>query len=296
MGGFCRNCGTPLNPNAKFCRSCGVPIREVKPDAEGRVDTSPGRDVPSPLHLLKESIRAGMDSFRQLFKTPKRLIPLIVMSALWLILALLPALGINPWPVKLLSFLTFAQGGMYGGVWGAVGGVLGKAVFAYFVSALVSPLFMGRNPFKSGRAGKDFFSGLALQSANAAASLAVGVGLALVVYNFLTGNASLVNSMAGVTGLFLAIRSILRKGGFLWGLALSIVHKLSRGRVPSQLTVSRVITGYAAGSALGVLLSAVPWPYFPITVYIPYMVGGALIIIGLLLGVALKSRGEAVSA
>jgi hypothetical protein len=99
----------PLNPNAKFCRSCGVPIREVKPDAEGRVDTSPGRDIPDPLRFLKESIRAGMDSLRQLFKTPKRLIPLIVMSALWLILALLPTLGINPWPVKMLSFLIFAQ-------------------------------------------------------------------------------------------------------------------------------------------------------------------------------------------
>ncbi len=65
--------------------------------------------------------------------------------------------------------------------------------------------------------------------------------------------------------------------------------------MPSQLTVGRVMAGYAAGSALGVILSAVPWPYYPITAYLPYMAGGALIVAGLILGVTRKNGREAAS-
>jgi uncharacterized transporter YbjL len=55
------------------------------------------------------------------------------------------------------------------------------------------------------------------------------------------------------------------------------------------------MAGYAAGSALGVILSAVPWPYYPITAYLPYMAGGALIVAGLILGVTRKNGREAAS-
>jgi hypothetical protein len=228
MSRFCRHCGAPLDPGEKFCGSCGAQIQEIRqPDTAGRADAVHRKDnTAGPLRYLKESVRAGTDSVRQLFKNPRRLIPFIALGALWLVLALLPALGINPWPVKLLSFLTFAQGGMYGGVWGIIGGILGKAVFAYFVSALVLPLFRGKNPFKgAGNGEKGFFSGLAVHSANAAAPLVIGLGLALVAYNFLTGNASLVNSMAGVGGADPGRPVDFAKGRLVWGLMLSIVHK-----------------------------------------------------------------------
>jgi hypothetical protein len=210
---------------------------------------------------------------------------------LWLVLAILPALGVNPPAVHLLSFLTFAQGGMFGGALGAVGGILGKAVFAYFFSAMILPLLMGKKPFRGmGRGLKSFFPGLAVQSAAMAAQLLLGLGLALVVFNFLSGNAGLINSMAGVVGFFLALRSLWQRGGFFWGLALSVANKLSRGRVPSAVAVSRVVSGYAAGSALGVALSAVPWPYHPVTAYLPYLAGGALFLIGLILSLAVRPQ------
>ena len=293
MSKFCKSCGAELRPGSKFCPSCGAkPQTEAPRDAGGRARApeqraEPGK-LPGPLVLIEESVRAGQDSLRQLLKTPKRLIPMLVLGVLWLILSILPALGINPLPVRLLSFLTFAQGGMYGGVWGAAGGILGKAVFAYFVSALILPLFSGKNPFEGmGKGLKGFASGLAVRSVAAASQLMFGVGLALVVFNFLTGNASAVNGMAGVVGFVLALRALWAGGGFFWSLLLSAAHALSRGKIPPQMTLGRVMSGYAAGSAAGVALSALRLPY------LPYALGALLIITGVILKIAGGGAKEA---
>lgn len=312
MSKFCKSCGALLNPDIKFCSSCGIIVQTPECTAAhgrgraeekiktaesaltkkgsidyGRYGANQSRELPSLFAFIKKSIRDGLASLQQLLKTPKRLIPMLVLGVFWLILSILPALGINPLPVRLLSFLTFAQGGMYGGVWGAVGGVLGKAVFAYFVSALILPLFSGKNPFKGMVKGlKGFASGLVVQSVAAASQLILGIGLALVVFNFLTGNASAVNSMAGVVGFVLAVKALWTRGGFFWSLLLSVAHSLSRGRSPSQMTIGRVMSGYAAGSAAGIALSALRLPY------LPYALGVLLIIAGVILGIAGKSKKE----
>jgi hypothetical protein len=308
MHHYCWHCGAQLTPGKMFCRSCGARIQAVAPP-----NTAPHSAQPVPSgerwgkaeHLqqlglaayLKAGVGAGLASFRQTLKNPKQLIPMLALGALWLALSILPALGINPLPVQLLSFLTFAQGGMYGGVLGAVGGVMGKAVFAYFVSALLLPLFSGKNPFRGMGGGfKAFFSGLAAQSASAAASLLMGLGLALVLYNFFTGNAGLVSSMAGVFGFILALKSLLSKGGFVWGLLLTAASKFTKGRTPSQEAARHAVSGYAAGSAAGMALSVLSRPYFPLTAYLPYMAGAALLIAGLSLGIAAKSKKKVASA
>ncbi len=292
MSKFCKGCDVQLAPDAVFCGSCGARIQTTRqPDVANCVNMVHGRGMSDPLPFLQASIHAGMDSVRQLLRNPKQLIPMLILSAFWLILSILPTLGINPWPVRFLSFLTFAQGGMYSGMLGAVGGVIGKAIFAYFVSALILPLFSGKNPFKGMSRGiKSFITGIAVKSANEAGQLVIGIGLALIVFNFLTGNASTVNSMAGVVGLVLAVRSLWSRAGFFWGLLLSAANKLSKGRVPTQMTVSRLLSGYAAGSAAGVALSALRVPY------LPYALGVLLLIAGLVLGIAVKPGKEAVSA
>jgi len=289
MSKYCRNCGAQITSGAEFCGSCGAQMKMTGMREEVRRAEAPIRDTQAPLGFIRKSIGAGLTALRQFLKNPKQLISMLLLGVFWLILSGLPALGINPWPVQLFSFLTFAQGGMYNGVAGAIGGVIGKAVFAYFVSVLILPLFSGKKPFKGmGKGFKSLVSGLAIQSVNAAAQLALGAGLALIVFNFLTGNASPVNSMVGVVGLILAIRTLWCKGGFFWGLLLSAVNKLSKGRAPAQMAVSRVISGYAVGSTAGAVLCAIPVPY------LPYAAGGVLLIIGLILGIAVKPGKEAV--
>jgi hypothetical protein len=291
MSTYCSNCGAQLKPGAELCGSCGAKTQTAgQPDTANPVESDKTRDIPGPLGFLRASVSAGMNSVRQLLKNPKKLIPMLILSAFWLVLSILPVLGINPLPVQVLSFLTFAQGGMYGGILGAVGGVIGKAIFAYFVSAFILPIFSGKNPFKgAGKGFKSFVKGFALKSANESAQLIIGVGMALIIFNFLTGNASTVNSIAGIVGFLLALRALWSRAGFFWGILLSAANKLSKGRLPTQTVVSRVLSGYAAGSAAGVALSSLR------LAFLPYALGALLIIAGLVLGIALKPGKAAVS-
>jgi hypothetical protein len=290
LSDYCKSCGARLTPNAAFCGACGAP-NELWGSAANLSETDERESPLSPTAFLKASLREGFALIKQLIKNPKELIPMLILSIIWLVLSILPALGVNPWPVRLLSFLTFAQGGMYGGVWGAFGGLIGKVVFAYFASVLILPLFCGKNPLKGlGRGWKEFFSGLAISGINAVVPLVLGVGAALIAFNFLTGNAGAVNSMAGIAGFLLAVRSLTRRGGFLWGLTLSIANSLSKGRIPAPVTVSRAIAGCAAGSAMGTALSflRIPW--------LPYALGALLLVTGFALALAVKSGKGAVSA
>jgi hypothetical protein len=255
MHNYCRHCGAQLTPGKAFCGGRGTRIQATAPPGAAAYTAQSAPSMVAPggaahpqqselTAYLKAGVNVGLASLKQMLKNPKQLIPMLAMGAFWLALSMLPALGINPLPVQLLSFLTFAQGGMYGGVLGAVGGVMGKAVFAYFVSALLLPLFSGKNPFRGMGGGfKAFFSGLAAQSASAAAPLLMGLGLALILYNFFTGNAGLVNSMAGVVGFMLALKALLSKGGSIWGLLLTAANKLTKGRMPSQEAVRHAVSG-----------------------------------------------------
>lgn len=274
---FCTQCGTQLDAKAAFCTTCGT--KTILEESQLNL---------GPLGFVQSSFRSSISAIRLMLKNPKQMIPMLVLSAVWLVLSLLPAFGFNPLPVQILSFFSFAQGGMYGGLLGAVGGIVGKAIFAYFVTALILPLFSGKKSFNgTGTGFKRFFAGLAVQSVNALALLLTGFGFALILYNFLTGNASLVNSMAGVTGFIIAVKGLGSKSGFLWGLLLSITNKVSNGKVPSQVTVSRMITGFAAGNAASIALSALSIPY------LLYAVGSLLIIAGIITAIIVKPGKEA---
>jgi hypothetical protein len=235
--------------------------------------------------LIKNSFTQAKAALAAYLKNPKQLIPVIILAVFWIGLGVLQALGIKPWPLKFLSFLTFAQGGLFGGFWGAVGGIVGKAIFAYFVSALLVPVFTGKASKKAISEGfRRFTSGFKQFSLGIAAALLMGIGAALIVYNFLSGNSTLINSMPGLVGFVLALRTLIRQTGFLWNLLLMIAGKLSKGRLPATVTVHRFFSGFAAGGLAGVGLSALPWAY------LPYLVGLVLVVVGIVLGVVSKSQ------
>jgi hypothetical protein len=161
-------------------------------------------------------------------KNPKQLIPVIILAVFWIGLGVLQALGIKPWPLKFLSFLTFAQGGLFGGFWGAVGGISVKAIFAYCVSALILPVFTGKASKKAiGEGFRRFTSGFKQFSLGMAAALLMGIGAALIVYNFLIRKLNPDQQHAGMV-FRTGIRTMIRQTGFLWNLLLMIAGKLPR--------------------------------------------------------------------
>ncbi len=119
------------------------------------------------------------------FKNPKMLIPTIVLAVIWLILNILQACGINPLPTQVLSFLTFAEGGMKGGIVGAIGGIIGKGVFAGAVTTLIG--MIGRKSVGQKRSFGDIIKGSLGVSMDTLWGYMTGIGTALILYVFMAG-------------------------------------------------------------------------------------------------------------
>jgi hypothetical protein len=198
----------------------------------------------------------------KVLKNPKQMIPTVILGIFWLVLALLGSFGINPLPVRILSFLTFAQGGMFGGVFGAVGGILGKIVVAAFLNAVIIPLFQKKAPFSGIGGGiKGFFKSLAVKSISSITPLLGGLGISLLLYAFMNSSQSLQNSIVGIIAFVMLLQNMGRQGGFLWGLVFSIAGSLSKGKTPSYIGVTRCLSGMTLGFALAVSLSAMKLPW-----------------------------------
>ena len=282
MSKFCISCGAALSEGAKFCAKCGVNAFQSNESAQISTETPetakskqkisktinstkkkqpinrPSDDAPqrSPMGAGKFIVAYIRQSLTVL-KNPKQMLPTVVLGLVWLVLALLGSFGINPLPVRILSFLTFAQGGMFGGVLSAAGGILGKVVVAAFLNAAIVPLFQKKTPFSGIGSGiKGFIGGLAVKSITAVAPLLGGVGASLLLYAFMNSTQSLQNSMVGIIAFVMLLQNLARQDGFLWGLAFSAANSLSKGRTPSYIGVTRSISGMTLGFALGVALSA----------------------------------------
>jgi hypothetical protein len=215
-----------------------------------------GVEQGGPLKYFFSGVGRLLKGIIGVFRDKKKLISVIVVSLLWLALMLLPSMGLQQSKLKWLDFLTFSRGGTSGGLLGSVGGLAGKGLFAYFIFSVALPVFSGGRPFAGTGSGlKRLFSSMSFRDKSALVPLLSGAGIALAVYNFLTGNALLINSMAGIAAFFVSLRALANKGGFLRGFLTSIIRKFSRKHKPDASVINRFMAGCTAGFVLGVALS-----------------------------------------
>lgn len=202
-------------------------------------------------------LKAYFKQCLEVFKHPKMLLPTAILAVVWIGLGILQNKVGRNLPLSILNFLTFAQGGLYGGVLGAIGGILGKIVVAAFVNVMIVPLFYKQNPFANLKSGFDeVVQNIKFNSNEAIASLLKGFGAALLLYSIFNVTQSRENSMVGIVSVVALVSAVARKGGFLWGLVLSWMNTVSKGKVPSYQRVVRALTGMSLGFTLGVVLSA----------------------------------------
>lgn len=203
--------------------------------------------------FLKQYLKQSL----QVFKHPKQMLPTIILTVVWIALGILQIKLKENLPMKVLNFLTYAQGGLYGGIFGAIGGILGKVVVAAFVNALIVPLFSGKKSFDSLGAGfKELRKQISFNSKEALAPLLKGLGAAMLIYILFNITARFENSMAGIMAAVSFALALGRKNGFMWDLAFSYANSVSKGKAPSYQNVLRGITGMSLGFALAVALSA----------------------------------------
>lgn len=230
---------------------------------------------------LKNAWKQGL----QVFKNPLKLLPTLAIGAVWLVLGILSSLWTPfPWPLKIASFLSYAEGGLFGGVLGAVGGIVGKVVMAVFINSLILPLFEKKLPFVGVAGGiKGMFTSMSKDTASGIAPLLKGLGFALLIYTFMNINQGWQNSMVGIVALVMLLQNIGNQGGFLFGLLFSLASSLSKGRVPKYIDITRFLTGMTVGFTLAVGLSLVGlhWCFWLALFFLFW---------GFLLGLIIKSK------
>lgn len=252
-----------------------------------RQDAGGVAEILGPLQVIIQAVGDLFGKIKGAFKEKKRIVPIIMITLIWLVLILLPMLGIDSGIFRFLSFLTFAQGGMSGGILGLVGGIIGKGVFAYFIFSIVIPLISGKNPLKGiGGTFKELFSQFSIKSSGQVAGLLLGAGAALVAYNFFVGSASLQNSMVGAAAFFVALRTFSSRTGFVRRLVSSVSTKFSGGKRADLSFVNRFGAGLSTGFALAVPLSALPGGA------LPYLCGAVCAVVGAVLIFIARGSGK----
>ena len=206
--------------------------------------------IPGPGKVIGAGLKSLFTSIGSSFKDPKRLIPAFVLAAVWLVLNILQACGINPVPTRILSFLTFANGGMSGGFFGAIGGIIGKGIFA---GALVSLIGLFTRKGGEKRSFKDTVKGAFGVSLGTLWPYICGIGAAMLLYLFISGGATRISFMGGIAASFLAARAAL-SGGFLQRLFGSFT---SKGRSKAGPGVAGLIRGLSVGFAAAALIGLI---------------------------------------
>ena len=280
---FCPKCGNKLPDNARFCDKCGNPVSGVQSDippkkadeqriqppeqsvrrtfgfaapaaageaALGSYGGGPAGAIsgviPGPGKVIGAGLKSLFTSIGSSFKDPKRLIPVFVLAAVWLVLNILQACGINPVPTRILSFLTFANGGMSGGFFGAIGGIIGKGIFA---GALVSLIGLFTRKGGEKRSFKDTVKGAFGVSLETLWAYLCGIGAAMLLYLFISGGATRISFMGGIAAAFLAARAALNNG-FL----KNLLGSFTKSKSPSNPNVQGLIRGLSVGFGAAALI------------------------------------------
>ena len=232
---------------------------------------------------LKNALQQSL----QVFKTPKKLLPTIVIGVVWIVVGILSStMKPFPLPLKIVSFLSYAEGGLFGGVLGAVGGIIGKVVVAVFINSLVLPLFEKKPPFVGVAGGiKGMFASMSMNSAKGVAPLLNGIGVALLLYTFMNINLCWQNSMVGIVALVMLLQNIGNKGGFLFGLLSVMVSSRSKGNLPDYVSIMRFLSGMTIGFTLGVGLTFVGlrWCFWLALLFL---------LVGIILGRVVKTKQQ----
>ena len=232
-----------------------------------------------------------VNELKDLIRHPKKLLPTIILSVVWMVFSMLSTFGVNIPILRFLYTLTYSNGGMFGGFFGAVGGIFGKAVFAAVVNTIVLSLVAKKNPFaNAAKSLKGIFGKAAFSGLSAISPFLIGAGSGLVLYWFFNITSSPVNCSVAVVGAVGAFTALGKKNGLLTSLVYTVTGKLTKGKFPSQVTVNLTITGFSSGFALGLPLTFVRFGW------LLFLVGALILTLGIVFSIVGKKGVKKMAA
>ena len=284
----CAFCGAELKTTSKFCMKCGQPVQT--PARQQPVQQQPARQQPvqrqevlsqsadpntqsafAPIKtgevilgkfgfgsqlstgkLITARLKEFPKSLGQFFKEPKKLIPVLVMVALWLITYLLRAFGVNGIPTKILSFFTFAGSSSFFNPLALLGGLVGKGIFAAAVTSIISLLANKKTQApQPKRSFGEMLKGAFGVSGDTIFGWLCGIGAALIAYCFISGGNGLMSVMGGAAAAFTAARAAAGNG--------FVRQFIGSLKVKNPKPLEGVMRGMAVGFSAATVIGMIPY-------------------------------------
>jgi len=213
MDAKCEHCGKPLTNQDDFCPHCKNPqtrLQKISQSGEVLLRAFESNSLPinnndGPIKLIVSNF---MESIKQLmfyFKNPKKLIFPITLSFIWLLSTLLPRLNINNEPLKFISYLSFAEGGISNSFQNILGGLIGKGLVAYFYSTLLNSIISKNNIVKPMFNGLRTIFSVFSNITKTLSSLLISMGVTFMISNFFMGSVNSQKSMVLIVSFILSL-------------------------------------------------------------------------------------------
>lgn len=212
--------------------------------------TSAVNTIKSPLSTALGGIGSTFAGIFKAFRQPKVLLTSVIMAILWIALAMFK--DSDSVIVKLLSWLTFAEGGFNRDAAGVVGGIAGKGSVALMFISFLS----GGIPKMATGLGAVFKK---TQGKRSIILLIIGFFLGSYIYFVYAGvdTASASTTMAGISGAVLSLEALGGKSGWIYQMATSLTAKKIQGvRVPQDGKIASLLGGVTAGFAVITAMSS----------------------------------------
>lgn len=239
--------------------------------------------VEHPVKVIVGSTWGIIRNVKGVFQNKKMLISALVLGGIWLLLAILSAVGVEFAPLKWLSIATFAHGGLSTNPVEIVGGLVGKSVYGAVVLSMLSGGFGG-----VGIGIKKVFTNLKALDPKRLSLFLIGLGVALVSYNFMAGAPEIIDFTVAIAALLMVLRSIGNYNGFLRRLVASLTaSKNKKMRSENVSHVNLILSGAAVGFVLAIPMSLIPLGW------VGYLIGGVAFVAG---GALYFSKPEAAAA
>jgi hypothetical protein len=204
-------------------------------------------EVPGAVEGISRVIGSYIGGIHRIFTNRAYLIGVVVLAVLWFVLAWFR--DSDSWLVKLLSWLTFSEGGFNRSFLGMVGGALGKGVVA---AGLFSLLHGGISDALKGIVGIFTGDGGKLGIVETLFGILIGVA---AYFAFVGASASANTSMAGIAGALLSLEAFGSGKGKLYELSQSLTSRSVNGiRTVMQGKCDGLLIGLTLGFAFATTL------------------------------------------
>lgn len=204
-------------------------------------------EVLSPFKGLVRSITSLLGGIGSLFKNPLSLIVTILMAVLWFVLARYKDTDLLI--IRILSWLTYAEGSYGRSIPGMIGGVLGMGT----VAATYTSLFNG-GIVNAGKGIVALFKGHGKKRSIVCIIIGVVIG-GLLYFAFAGRNISADTAMAGIAGTVLSLEALGGCRGKLYSLVQAVTSKTANGvRSAMQGRIDGMLTGMTIGFAVATIV------------------------------------------